>query len=315
MRVLVSGASGFVGQHLVRALLATGAEVYGTSPEQEPVTPLLTPVERAAVRWLPLDLRAEDSVRSAVREAAPGVVYHLAAQSSVAAGFTDLLGTWDVNATGTLRLAGALGEQGASGVRLLLVSSAEVYGAVPEAEQPIVEARAPAPSNPYGASKAAAEMAARSTRAGVQLVVARSFPHTGPGQDARFALPSFARQLAEIDRGEREPVLRVGNLSARRDVCDVRDVVRAYLRLAEAGQAGAVYNVCRGEAYAMRELLDRMIELSGREVEVEVDPARLRPVDTPLLLGDASRLRALGWAPEIPIRDTLRDLLAAAEAA
>jgi len=315
VRVLVSGASGFVGQHLIRALLAHGSEVFGTSPESEPAAALLEDAERKAVRWLPLDLRSEESVRSAVREAAPDAVYHLAAQSSVAAGFADLLGTWDVNATGTLRLLAALGEYAPEGVRLLLVSSAEVYGAVPEAEQPISEARAAAPANPYGASKAAAEMATRAGRHGIRVVIARSFPHTGPGQDARFALPSFARQLGEIGRGQHAPLLRVGNLAARRDVSDVRDVVRAYLRLVERGEPGAVYNVCRGEAYSMRELLDRMIELSGQAVQVEVDPARLRPVDTPLLLGDASRLRALGWRPEISLEQTLRDLLSDAEAA
>jgi GDP-4-dehydro-6-deoxy-D-mannose reductase len=312
VRVLVSGASGFVGQHLARALLASGAEVYGTSPEPAPAAPLLTPAERDAIRWLALDLHSEDSVRSVVAEARPEVVYHLAAQSSVAAGFADLLGTWDVNATGTLRLVGAMGEHAPPGARLLLASSAEVYGAVPEAEQPITETWLPAPINPYGASKAAAEMAARAGRGRMDVIVARSFPHTGPGQDARFALPSFARQLSEIAHGVREPVIRVGNLSARRDVCDVRDVVRAYLLLAEQGETGAVYNVCRGEAISMRELLERMIELSGHDVRVEVDPERLRPVDTPLLLGDPGRLQALGWAPEIPMRDTLRDLLASA---
>ncbi|HEX8430415.1 MAG TPA: GDP-mannose 4,6-dehydratase, partial [Longimicrobium sp.] len=148
---------------------------------------------------------------------------------------------------------------------------------------------------------------------GVHAVVARSFNHTGPGQDPRFALPSWARQIVAARAGRGEAVLRVGNLEARRDLLDVRDVVRAYLRLAEAGEAGVAYNVCSGAALSMREALDLMVEVSGMEVRVEVDPERVRPVDTPLLLGDPSRIRALGWSAEIPLRRTLADLLACEE--
>ncbi|HEX6911120.1 MAG TPA: GDP-mannose 4,6-dehydratase, partial [Longimicrobium sp.] len=241
-----------------------------------------------------------------VEEARPDAVVHLAGQASVGDSFADPLGTWDVNATGTLRLAGALPD----GARLLLASSAEAYGAVPEAEQPIREDRPLRPTNPYAASKAAAEMAALQAAArGVEAVVARAFNHTGPGQDARFALPSFARQLAAVRAGEAEPLLRVGNLSARRDLLDVRDVVRAYVRLLEAGEPGGVYNVCSGQAHTIAGALDELIDLSGTRTRVEVDPARVRPVDVPLLLGDNGRMRALGWTPAIPLRQTLGDLL------
>lgn len=306
MRALVTGAGGFVGGYLVRALAADGVEVFAGSLEGAP--PAGDP---AGARWLPLDVTSAASVRAAVDEARPDAVFHLAGQASVGGSFEDPVGTWDANATGTLRMVEAL----RPGTRLVLAGSAEVYGVVPEAEQPIREERPLRPSNPYAASKAAAEMACVGVAAarGVEAVVARAFNHTGPGQDARFALPSWARQLAAIRAGEAEPVLRVGNLEARRDLLDVRDVVRAYRRLAEAGAAGTAYNVCSGSALTMREVLDALVVTSGAELTVEVDPARVRPVDVPLLMGDAGRINALGWSPEIPLRRTLADLLAAEE--
>lgn len=304
MRVLVTGAAGFVGVHLLRTLLSDGHEVSGTLQAGH-----APPAGLGAVRWLPMELTSAGSVADAVGEARPEAVYHLAAQSSVAASFGDPLGTWDANATGTLRLVDVL----PAGARLLFVSSAEAYGVVSEDEQPIAEERPLRPTNPYAASKAAAEMvvvqAALSGR--VRAVVTRSFSHTGPGQDARFALASFARQLAAIGAGEAEPVLRVGNLEARRDYLDVRDVVHAYRILMERGEPGGVYNVACGRAHSMREMVEMLVDLSGTGARMEVDPARVRPVDVPLLLGDSSKLRALGWEPRIPLRQTLAELLEA----
>lgn len=308
MRVLVTGAAGFVGSWLVRALAAEGHTVTGASQDGLPSPHAGAEGADPVEAWLPLELTEGASVRDAVGRARPQAVVHLAAQSSVGASFADPLGTWDVNATGTLRLAEAL----PPGTRLLLVASAEAYGAVPEAEQPIAETRPLRPANPYAASKAAAEMAVLQAGAGargVHPVVVRAFNHTGPGQEARFALPSFARQLAAIRLGRSEPVLRVGNLSARRDLLDVRDVVRAYVTLLARGEPGGVYNVCAGEAVSMREAVEALVEISGTRARIEVDPERVRPVDLPLLLGDASRVRALGWAPSIPFRRTLADLL------
>ena len=307
MRVLVTGAGGFVGGHLVHALLAAGHEVFAAPPPQHgPPPPALS-----GARWLPLEMTSSESLAAVVAESRPERVFHLAAQSSVGESLDDRLGTWETNATGTLRLLEALPE----GVRLLFVSSSEVYGAVPEAAQPITEAAPLKPVNPYAASKAAAEMAVFEAAAAgrVEAVVARSFTHTGPGQTDRFVLGSFALQLARIRAGVEPPVLRVGSLDRRRDYLDVRDVVRAYLLLAERAETGAVYNVCSGEAWPLRELLDTLIELSGIEVRVETDPKYLRTRDIPLLVGDPSALRALGWAPEIPIRRTLADLLASSE--
>lgn len=309
MRVLVTGAAGFAGGHLARALLAEGHEVWGTLQAGH-----APPAEPPSVHWVPMELTAAASVADAVERARPERVFHLAAQASVADSLGDPAATWEVNATGTLRLLAAL----PAGARLLFVSSAEVYGVVPEAAQPIAEPTPLRPANPYAASKAAAEMAvveAALGHAGVHAVVARSFSHTGPGHDARFALAAFARQLARIGAGLEPPVLRVGNLDVRRDYLDVRDVVRAYLLLMERGAPGAAYNVASGEPWALGELVAAMVDLSGTGARVEVDPARVRAVDVPLLSGDASALRALGWEPRIPLRQTLAELLRHEQAA
>ncbi|HEU0298511.1 MAG TPA: GDP-mannose 4,6-dehydratase [Longimicrobium sp.] len=302
MRVLVTGAAGFVGAWLVRGLAADGHTVVAAGQEGH-----AAPADAAGAEWVGIDVTSTDSVAAVMERAAPEAVVHLAGQASVGDSFHDPLGTWDVNATGTLRIAAALPK----GARLLLVSSAEAYGSVPEAEQPIREERPLRPCNPYAASKAAAEMAALQAgeSGGIRVVVARSFNHTGPGQDERFALSSFARQLALIRAGGAEPVLRVGNLSARRDLLDVRDVVRAYALLVTAGAPGTVYNVCSGEARSMETAVQELVELSGTKARLEVDPDRVRPVDVPLLLGDNARLRGLGWEPRIPFRQTLADLL------
>jgi GDP-4-dehydro-6-deoxy-D-mannose reductase len=302
VRALVTGAAGFVGCHLARALLAEGHEVFGTLQPGH-----AEPAGFRGMRWVEMELTASASIDAALAEARPDRVYHLAGQASVGESLRDPLSTWEVNATGTLRLAEALG----GGTRLLFVSSAEVYGVVPEAEQPIGEQRRLHPTNPYAASKAAAEMAVLEAAHahGTHAVIARSFNHTGPGQDPRFALAAFARQLAAIAAGACEPVLRVGNLQARRDYLDVRDVARAYLTLLDRGAPATVCNVASGEPHSLAELVELLIELSGTGARVEVDPARVRPVDVPLLSGDASALRALGWAPEIPLRQTLADLL------
>jgi GDP-4-dehydro-6-deoxy-D-mannose reductase len=306
VRVLVTGAAGFVGRHLVRALAEEGARVFAGALPGDGADSLpdgATPV--------PLDVTSDASVREALDRARPDAVFHLAAQASVGASFEDPLGTWEVNATGTLRLVHALPR----GARVLFVSSAEVYGPVPEAEQPIAESRPPRPVTPYAASKAAAELVVLQAAAAGRLhaVVARSFNHTGPGQSTRFALASFARQLRDVAAGRAEPVLRVGNLSARRDFLDVRDVVRAYVTMMAAGESGCVYNVASGTAPALAELVDALVALSGTGARVEVDAARMRPVDVPLLCGDAARLRALGWTPRIGMSQTLADLLAAGE--
>src|SRR5690606_33409436 len=245
----------------------------------------------------------------------PEGVFHLAGQASVGASFEAPLATWEVNATGTVRLFSVLAREAPEVRRVVLASSAEVYGAVPEEEQPIGESAAYQPSTPYGASKAAAEVAALQLGGmyGIEVVVARAFNHVGPGQEERFVLPSMARQLVRIRQGGAEPILRVGNLGVRRDFLDVRDVTRAYRTLMEQAPAGGVFNVCSGVGQPLEKVIERLVELSGTGARIEVDPARVRPADIPVLVGDPTRLRALGWQPRIDLDRTLRDLLEDAE--
>jgi GDP-4-dehydro-6-deoxy-D-mannose reductase len=208
-----------------------------------------------------------------------------------------------VNVLGTESLLAA-----AAGRRVVVASSGEVYGVVPEPEQPIGEQRQVAPITPYALTKAAAERLSLARGA----VVARCFNLVGPGQSPRFALPAFAGQLAAIGRGEREAVLRVGNLSARRDFVHVDDGVEAYRLLAERGQPGEIYNLASGRAFSLAEALDRLMAISGVRARIEIDPARMLAVDLPLLAGDAGRLRALGWQPRRGLDEALADLWAEA---
>jgi GDP-4-dehydro-6-deoxy-D-mannose reductase len=315
VRILVTGAEGFVGGHLLKALAREGAhEVIAGCWAGEP---------EAGDSWEPeariikvhLDVTSSESVVSTIREHRPDWIFHLAGQSSVSRSFADPIGTWEVNATGTLRLAEALRAGRPGGTRLLVVSSAEVYGAVPAESLPVSETTALRPETPYGASKAAAEFAALQVAAekGVEVVIARSFNHAGPGQDERFVFPSMARQLVRIRRGGAEPVLRVGNLEVHRDFLDVRDVIRAYLLLMQCGENRGIYNVCSGTSHSLLSLVTRLIDISGTGARLEVDPDRFRPVDIPVLYGDPAKLQALGWRAKMDLDQTLHDLLAEAE--
>jgi GDP-4-dehydro-6-deoxy-D-mannose reductase len=309
MSILVTGAAGFAGQHLLSHLHAcgttglVGTAVDGARPASGPAAGL------GEVCWLPLDLADPKAVEEVVARSVPRKVYHLAAQSSVGASFRDPDGTWSVNATGFLHLVSYCAEQ-VPGCRVLLVSSAEVYGTVPEEDQPIEETRPPSPITPYGASKAAAEMLAlAATRSSaVEVVVARSFNHTGAGQHRRFALPGFALQLSEMAEGRREPVLRTGDLGVRRDFLDVRDVVAGYVQLMESGEPATAYNVCSGIAHSLADLVDRLISLTGLSVERREDLARRRPADIDVLAGSPRKLEALGWSPRHTIDDMLSSL-------
>jgi GDP-4-dehydro-6-deoxy-D-mannose reductase len=310
VRILVTGARGFAGTHLLAELARSGTReitAAGLGEEDDPPAEPGSP----GIRWMSLDVTSAESVRRVVRESRPAQIYHLAGQASVGESFQEPLRTWEVNATGTLRMLEVLREEGFGGSRLLLTSSAEVYGNVPVEEQPIADDRPVEPLTPYGASKAAAEIAARQyARAGmVDVVIARSFNQIGPGQDERFVLPSLARQLARMGRGDAEPVLHVGNLDVRRDFLDVRDGVRGYVRIMERGESGQSYNVAAGASRSLREVVGRLVELSGVNARLEVDADRVRPVDIPELIGDSAPLRGLGWEPEYPLDATLGDLL------
>lgn len=303
MRVLVTGASGFVGKHLLAALRAHDH------------LPIAAGRPGEGDAFLPLEITDADAVRDCLSVVQPEAVIHLAAQASVPAAIADPQETARINAGGTLNLLEAIRATEPS-TRLVFISSAEVYGIQPREHMPLAETLAPQPANPYAASKAAAEayVTAWARTFGANAVIARAFNHIGPGQDQRFVVGSFARQLAAIAAGA-EAKMFVGNLEAERDFLDVRDVVEAYVALLERGDPGEAYNICAGRAVSIKEVLRILVTIARVPVEIREDPERMRPSDVPLLLGDARKLRdATGWAPRIALNASLRDIYADAQA-
>jgi GDP-4-dehydro-6-deoxy-D-mannose reductase len=296
VRLLVTGAGGFLGGHLVAHLLASGDTVFATSTPPLPALPGATVLEA--------DILEPAALARALELARPEAVVHLAGLAHVGASWERPGEYFRVNVLGTENVV-----QAAQGAQVVLASSAEVYG--PAGAAPIPEAAPYAPASPYALTKAAAERLVLAAGG----VVLRSFNVIGPGQVPTFALPGFARQLATIARGESEPVLRVGNLEARRDFVHVEDAARAYRLVAERGEAGGIYNLASGRAHSIAEMLAALCRVAGLAPRIEVDPERFRPTDVPVLEGDASRLRALGWAPEHSVEAALTDLWRATVAA
>jgi GDP-4-dehydro-6-deoxy-D-mannose reductase len=285
--IAVTGAKGFVGGHLLARL---GPRAIS----------------------LDADVTDADTLAQAVAEASPESVVHLAGASSVAASWADAGEPWRVNALGTVNLLDAV-RLHVPGARVLVVSTGDVYGQADELPTP--ESAPFRPTSPYAASKAAAELAAdQFARAGSDVVVTRAFQHEGPGRDERFAVGSWAAQIARTEETGRGTVL-VGDLSPRRDITDVRDVTRAYEALLDPSVPAGTYNVSCGHAVAMREVLDILVSLARCPIEVKEDPSRFRASEVTELSGDPSKLRAAtGWAPTIPLERTLADALDAARA-
>ena len=311
--VLVTGAGGFVGRWLVRGLLERGYAVTGALQQGSEPPPSLTARERAATRWIPLELLDSDSVRQ-VLSSPFDFVLHLAAVSSGADARRHPGNAWAVNAAGTARVLEVAAQQrhaGTSDPMIVLASTAEVYGAA--ASRPLLETDPVRPCSPYAASKAGAELAAMETsgRTGLRIIVARPFQQTGPGQDERFVVPALARRL----KGARlagARVIKVGNLEPVRDFLDVRDVCVALIALMERGRPGEAYNIASGQGIRLEELLRRIARVVGVDVIAEVDPELMRAADIPYLVGDASKIRTeTGWVPRIPLEQTIADVVAA----
>ena len=259
------------------------------------------------MQWEAIDLLDRDAVRTAIARIRPTAVYHCAGAAHVGRAWEQAESTFATNVRGTHHLLDALARTGVES-RVLIPSSALVYAS---ADRALREDDPLRPSSPYGLSKLAQEMLASHAGRGVTVCVARAFNHFGPRQDPFFAASGFARRIADIERGKWEPEISVGNLDARRDLTDVRDTVRAYRLILERAAPGEIFNVCSGVAIEIRELLDRLIAHARVAVRIRIDPARYRPNDTPLLLGDPSRIREkLGWAPRIDLDRTVDDLLA-----
>ncbi len=298
----ITGSAGFVGRYVAAALVREGWTVWalsrsGASPD--------------GTRSVRADLTDSEAIRSALQETRPNVILHLAAQSSVPTSFRDPVRTIENNVIGAANLFYAAAELEHSPL-LLSVGSAEEYGGVMPDDLPITEGHPLTPKSPYGASKAAQSLLAQSLYRSHQLrtIVLRPFNHTGPGQEPRFAVPSFSRQLARIEAGLDEPVIRVGNLDAKRDYADVRDVARAYLLAMRSAKAGEVYNLGSGRSVSMRWILDELIARSTAQIRVEPDPARMLPADVPELRADPRKFQdATGWEPQIELTQTLQDTL------
>lgn len=291
MRALVTGARGFVGPHLVDHLKQLGDEVIAMDLASGP------------------DLRDTDGWVERIARSDPEAVYHLAGWSDVGGSWNDPITTFQVNTMGTISILEAVRRHGSG--RVIMISSADVYGIVTPDVLPLTEGHPVQPRSPYGASKQAAEAATLQywRGHGVDAVIARPFNHLGPGQSQQFVAPAFAAQIVEAENGG-STELRHGDLSPHRDLTDVRDVVRAYRLLAEQGEAGQVYNVCSGQTVSMQHLLDALLSLSDAPVKQSIDPALMRPVDLPVLRGSYAKLRAAtGWEPEIHLDETLASVL------
>jgi len=306
MRALITGISGFVGRHLSAELVRCGLEVFGTCVSCDRV---LEGVESSRIEIG--DIRDGKKLRALIKRVKPEGVVHLAALSSVPLCFENPVLAFKVNLMGTVNLYEAIQDAGLV-PKILFIGSSDEYGPVEEKDLPITEDFPLNPQNPYASSKAAADLMSFQYFLHKKLPVirVRPFNHIGPGQSEHFVASSFARQIALIESRKLAPVIRVGNLEARRDFTDVRDVVRAYSRLIEEGVPGEVYNIASGKEYPISEILEKLLALSKAQIRVEKDPKRFRPVDVPHRRGSFEKLkRKIGWAPTISIDNSLEDIL------
>ncbi|MBR5420819.1 MAG: GDP-mannose 4,6-dehydratase [Lachnospiraceae bacterium] len=303
-KALIIGAAGFVGRYLAEHLAEKGREVAVTKLPSETLPPMPGSVHD-------LNILDKESIVELLFALRPDEIYHLAAQSSVSVAWRNPQLTIDVNVKGAVNLLEALRELFYK-PRVVLVGSGEEYGHIRPEDTPIAEGTLLDPGNIYAATKACQNMLGRiyAEAYDLELVMVRAFNHIGPGQSPIFVVSDFCKQVTDIEKGLKEPVMYVGNLSARRDFTDVRDVVRAYALLAEKGKAGETYNVGSGHAVEIRQILDTIISRSDVQIRVETDPAKIRPVDVPVIEADIRKLsEATGWAPAIPLEQTIDEIL------
>jgi len=310
MRLLITGITGFVGSFMAEHALSVGAEVFGSirwRSKTDNIDHL-----RTKISLVESDLRDLSSVRALLETANPTHVIHLAAQSFVGASWKTPAETLTTNVISQVNLL-----EGLRGLkmapRFLVVGSSEEYGLVGEHELPIRETHQLRPLSPYAVSKVAQDLMGYQyfKSYGLPIVRSRAFNHEGPRRGDVFVTSNFARQIAEIEAGLRDPIIYIGDLKPRRDYSDVRDIVRGYWALVEQGEPGEVYNLCSGRAWSIQEVLDFLLSLSTvTGITVKADPARFRPSDVMVLEGDPSKIeKATGWRAEIPFERTLSELL------
>lgn len=303
-RGLVIGAAGFVGSYLLTELHDSGMEVFATKLPYEDLGNRYSTV-------FDLDIMDKDAIASLLFEVRPDYIFHLAAQSSVGVAWKNPGLTIDVNIKGSVNILDAIRELYYK-PRVLLVGSGEEYGHILSGEVPIAEETILRPGNIYAATKACQNMIGNiySRAYDLEVMMVRAFNHIGPGQASLFVVSDFCKQVAEIEKGKREPVMYVGNLEAKRDFTDVRDVVRAYVNLIQTGKAGETYNVGSGHAREIREILDLIISMSDCEIKVVIDQNKIRPVDVPIIEADITKLTELtGWKPKISLEQTIHETL------
>jgi GDP-4-dehydro-6-deoxy-D-mannose reductase len=311
MNVLITGITGFAGSHLADYILENHPEVkvFGIARWRSRMENILHIQDR--IKLFEADLKDIVSLKKCMTEIKPERVFHLAAQSFVPASWTCPAETFAINSIGQINLFEAILSLGLKS-RVQIAGSSEEYGLVYPDEVPMKETNPLRPLSPYAVSKVAQDLLGYQyfQSYGLWTVRTRGFNHTGPRRGDVFICSNFAKQIAEIEKGRREPVMYVGNLEAKRDFTDVRDTVRAYWLSLEKGEPGEVYNVGTGRAYTMQDILDMLLGLSQAQVRIETDPSRLRPSDVQILLSDSTKFRKLtGWEPKIPFRQSLRDLL------
>ena len=310
MKSLIIGGAGFVGAYLVRHLKNDlGQDVVVTKMPREQVK--VDGVDMNSIQVRDLDILHKEFIVALFREIRPDYIYHLAAQSSVSVSWKNPALTVDVNVKGGVNILEALREL-EDKPRVLFIGSGEEYGHILPGEIPIKEGNVPRPGNIYAATKVCQNMLAKiyADAYGLDVMMVRAFNHIGPNQLPLFVVADFCKQVAEIEAGNREPVMKVGNLSAKRDFTDVRDVVRAYALLMKSGCAGETYNIGSGHAIAIEDILKQILDHSSVEIRVEVDPERLRPVDVPIIEADTTKVyEATGWKPEISLEQTIRETL------
>lgn len=305
MKSLIIGGAGFVGGYLIRHLRDDlGQEVVVTKMPHEKI-------EETNVRVMDLNILEKDSISELLEQTQPDYIFHLAAQSSVALSWKNPGLTVDVNIKGAVNVLDAVREMDKT-PRVLLIGSGEEYGRIVPGESPIHEENALRPGNIYAATKVCQNMIGKiyADAYGMDVMMVRAFNHTGPNQAPLFVVADFCKQVADIEAGLQEPVLRVGNLSAKRDFTDVRDVVRAYGLLITKGEKGQTYNVGSGRAVSIESILQMILSMAKCEIRVETDPAKLRPIDVPIIEADTRKLRErTGWEPLIPMSRTIRETL------